>query len=126
MSKKKIGYVDGFVIPIPRKNIGKYKKMAQIAGKVWLDHGAIDYFECQGDDVPNGKVTSFGKSVKLKKGEVVYFSWATYKSKAHRNQVLKKVMADPRLASYMTEDAMPFDGMRMIWGGFKPVVMLQG
>ncbi len=121
--KKKFGYVDGFILPIPRKNLAAYKKMAKLAGKVWLDHGAIDYVECMGDDVPAGKVTSFAKSVKLKKGEVVFFSWATYKSRAHRNQVMKKVMADPRLAG-MGIDTMPFDGMRMFWGGFKPVVKL--
>ncbi len=122
--KKSYGYVDGFVLPIPRKNLAKYKKMAKIAGKVWLDHGAIDYVECIADDVQAGKITSFPQSVKLKKGEVVFFSWATYKSKAHRNQVMKKVMEDPRLAMYADENAMPFDGMRMFWGGFKPVVKL--
>lgn len=124
MSKRQVGYVDGFVLPVPRKNLGKYKKMAKLAGKVWLEHGALDYFECQGDDVPSGRVTSFAKSVKLKKGEVVFFSWATYKSKAHRDRVMKKVMADPRLADMMNLDALPFDGMRMFWGGFKPVVKL--
>jgi uncharacterized protein YbaA (DUF1428 family) len=121
---KSYGYVDGFVLPVPRKNIGAYKKMAKLAGKVWRDHGAIDYVECMGDDVPSGSVTSFGKSVKLKKGEVVFFSFATYKSRGHRNQVMKKVMSDPRLAHMMNPDAMPFDGMRMFWGGFKPVVKL--
>lgn len=121
--KKSYGYVDGFVLPIPRKNLKAYKKMAQLAGKVWLEHGAIDYVECIADDVQAGKVTSFPQSVKLKKGEVVFFSWATYKSKAHRNQVMKKVMSDPRLAG-MSEGNMPFDGMRMYWGGFKPVVKL--
>jgi uncharacterized protein YbaA (DUF1428 family) len=118
---KTFGYVDGFVLPIPRKNLAAYKKMAKLSARVWREHGAIDYFECQGDDVPTGKVTSFQKSVKLKKGEVVYFSWATYKSRAHRDSVMKKVMADPRLAGMM-DGKMPFDGMRMIWGGFKPVV----
>jgi uncharacterized protein YbaA (DUF1428 family) len=121
--KKKYGYVDGFVLPVPKKNIATYKKWAKLAGKVWLDHGAIDYVECQGHDVPSGKVTSFGKSVKLKKGEVVFFSWATYKSKADRDRVMKKVMSDPRLSD-MNPDNMPFDGMRMFWGGFKPVVRL--
>jgi uncharacterized protein YbaA (DUF1428 family) len=122
MKKNKIGYVDGFVLPIPRKNLAAYKKMAKIAGKVWMDHGAIDYVECIADDVPEGKVTSFSKSVKLKKGEVVFFSYATYKSKADRNRVMKKVMMDSRLSVYMDESKMPFDGMRMFWGGFKPVV----
>lgn len=121
--KKKYGYVDGFILPIPRKNLAAYKKMAKLAGKIWLDHGAIDYVECIADDVKPGKITSFPQSVKLKKGEVVFFSWATYKSKAHRNQVMKKVMSDPRLSAW-SEDNMPFDGMRMFWGGFKPVVNL--
>ncbi len=119
--KKSYGYVDGFVLPVPRKNLAAYKKMAKVAARVWLDHGAIDYVECIADDVKAGKVTSFPQSVKLKKGEVVFFSWATYKSKAHRNQVMKKVMSDERLAG-MGEDQMPFDGMRMFWGGFKPVI----
>lgn len=117
---KKFGYVDGFILPVPKKNLAAYKKMAKLAAKVWLEHGAIDYYECIEDDVPTGKITSFQKSVKLKKGEVVFFSWATYKSKAHRNQVMKKVMSDPRMNIDMNK--MPFDGMRMFWGGFKPVV----
>ena len=120
--KKSYGYVDGFVLPIPRKNIDVYKKWAKTSGKVWLDHGAIDYVECMADDVKSGKVTSFPQSVKLKKGEVVFFSWITYKSRADRDRVMKKVMKDPRLASFMNPDDMPFDGMRMFWGGFKPVV----
>jgi uncharacterized protein YbaA (DUF1428 family) len=121
---KNYRYVDGFVLPVPKKNIQKYKKMAKLSGKVWRDHGAIDYVECVADDVKPGKVTSFPQSVKLKKGEVVIFSWATYKSKAHRNQVMKKVMADPRLAQTMDPKKLPFDGMRMFWGGFTPVVKL--
>lgn len=120
--KKKFGYVDGFVLPVPRKNVAKYKKLAKLASQVWLDHGAIDYVECMADDVKPGKVTSFPQSVKLKKGEVVWFSWATYKSKAHRNSVMKKVMADKRLAG-MSPDTMPFDGIRMFWGGFKPMIV---
>lgn len=121
MAKTKMGYVDGFILPIPRKNLAAYKKMAKTAGKVWLDHGAIDYVECIADDVKKGKITSFPQSVKLKKGEVVFFSWVTYKSRAHRDSVMKKVMEDPRLAVY---ENMPFDGMRMFWGGFKPVVKM--
>jgi uncharacterized protein YbaA (DUF1428 family) len=116
---KKYNYVDGFVLPVPRKNLAKYKKAATLAAKVWMDHGAIDYVECVADDVKSGKVTSFPQAVKLKKGEVVFFSWITYKSRAHRDRVLKKVFADPRLHG---PDMMPFDGMRMFWGGFKPVV----
>ncbi len=124
MAKKSFGYVDGFILPIPRKKIAAYKKMAVLAGKVWRDHGAIDYVECIADDVKKGKITSFPQSVKLKKGEVVFFSWATYKSRTHRDSVMKKVMTDPRLAKFMDEEAMPFDGTRMFWGGFKPMVRL--
>lgn len=120
--KKSYGYVDGFILPIPRKNLAAYKKLAKLSGKVWRDHGAIDYVECIADDVKKGKVTSFPQSVKLKKGEVVFFSWVTYKSRADRNRVMKKVMNDPRLVPMM--DKMVFDGMRMFWGGFKPVIKL--
>ncbi|MBI3544703.1 MAG: DUF1428 domain-containing protein [Deltaproteobacteria bacterium] len=114
-------YVDGFVVPVPRKKINEYKKMAKVCGKVWRDHGALDYVECLADDVKKGKVTSFPQSVKLKAGEVVFFSWITYKSRSDRDRVMKKVMSDPRLAKMMNGE-MPFDGMRMFWGGFKPVV----
>ncbi|MEZ0391695.1 MAG: DUF1428 domain-containing protein [Pseudobdellovibrionaceae bacterium] len=114
-------YVDGFVLPIPRKNIQKYVKIAKIAGKVWREHGALEYYECVADDVKKGKKTSFPQSVKLKTGEVVFFSWIVYKSRAHRDRVLKKVMSDPRITS-MGPKAMPFDASRMIYGGFKPLV----
>jgi len=119
--KKAGNYVDGFILPVPRKNLAAYKKWAKIASQVWIEHGAIDYLESVGDDVPAGKITSFSKSVKLKKGEVVVFAWAIYKSKSDRNRILKKVMSDPRLAG-MSEGNMPFDGMRMFWGGFKTLV----
>lgn len=122
-SKKTYRYVDGFVLPVPKKNIKAYKKLAELAGEVWLDHGAIDYVECMADDVKPGKHTSFPQSVKLKKGEVVFFSWATYKSKAHRNAVMKKVMKDPRLAGFDMKNS-PFDGKRMFWGGFTPLVKM--
>lgn len=117
---RKFGYVDGFVLPVPKKNLAKYKKLAQLASKVWTEHGAIDYVEAVGDGLDKGKVTSFPRSVKLKKGEVVIFAWATYKSKAHRDQVMKKVFADKRMDMDMKD--MPFDGMRMFWGGFKPMI----
>lgn len=120
--KKKFNYVDGFVLPVPRKNLATYKKWAKISAKVWREHGAIDYVEAIGDNLKPGKVTSFPRSVKLKKGEVVVFSWATYKSKAHRDRVMKKVMSDSRLEFMMKAEAMPFDGMRMFWGGFKPMI----
>ncbi|MDR3559138.1 MAG: DUF1428 domain-containing protein [Candidatus Pacebacteria bacterium] len=117
--KKSFGYVDSFVIPVPRKNLTTYKKWARLSAKVWTEHGALAYTECQANDVKPGKVTSFPQSVKLKKGEVVFFGWATYKSKSQRDRIMKKVMNDPRFAPMMKE--MPFDGMRMFWGGFKPV-----
>lgn len=123
MKKKTFGYVDGFVLPVPRKNLAEYKRLAKLSAKVWTEHGAIDYVECTAEDVKPGKVTSFPKSVKLKKGEIVVFAWATYKSKAHRNAVMKKVFKDPRMAEMAVGD-MPFDGMRMFWGGFKPVVKI--
>ncbi len=115
-------YVDGFVIPVPKKNAAAYQKMARKAGKVWMEHGALDYRECVGDDVKPGKFTSFPQGVKLKKDEVVWFSWIVYKSRKHRDQVNAKVMKDPRLAAMMNPKAMPFDGRRMIMGGFKVVV----
>ena len=115
-------YVDGFVIPVPKKKMKAYLAMAKKASKVWMDHGAIDYHECAADDVKKGKWTSFPRSVKLKGGETVIFSWITYKSRKHRDQVLAKVMKDKRLAEMMDAKAMPFDGKRMIYGGFKTVI----
>lgn len=113
-------YVDGFVLPVPEANIPEYKKLASKAGKIWMEHGALSYVECVADDVPEGKTTSFPRSVKLKEGEVVVFSWITYKSRAHRDAVLKKVMSDPRLQNDMKN--MPFDTKRMIYGGFKSIL----
>ena len=115
-------YVDGFVLPIPRKNAAAYERMARKAGKVWRDHGALEYRECIADDVKKGKWTSFPRSVKLKKNEVAWFSWIVYKSRRHRDQVNARVMKDPRLASMMDPKKMPFDGKRMIYGGFKTFV----
>jgi len=113
-------YVDGFVLPVPKKNAARYRRMARKAGKIWREHGALAYFECAGEDVKPGKHTSFPQSVKLKPGEVVWFSWIVYRSRRHRDQVLAKVMADPRLK--MDPAAMPFDGRRMIYGGFEVAV----
>ena len=115
-------YVDGFVMPVPRKNIDAYRRMARNAGKIWREHGALEYRECIADDVKPGKHTSFPQSVKLKPNEVVWFSWIVYKSRRHRDQVNAKVMKDPRMAGMMNPDAMPFDGKRMIYGGFKVAV----
>ena len=117
-------YVDGFVLPVPIKNIAAYRRMAQTAGKIWREHGALEYLECIADDVKLGKVTSFPQSVKLKRGETVFFSWIVYKSRARRDRVLAKVMKDPRLAKIMDPKTMPFDAKRMFWGGFKTLVEL--
>ena len=115
-------YVDGFVVPVPRKNMKAYRAMAVKAAKVWREHGALEVTECVADDVKKGKWTSFPRSVKLKPREVVVFSWITYKSRKDRDRILKKVMKDPRLAKMMDPAAMPFDGKRMIYGGFKTMV----
>lgn len=115
-------YVDGFVIPVPKKNLSAYKRMARLASKVWREHGALEYFECVADDVKPGKLTSFPQAVKLKPGEVVVFSWIVYKSRAARDKVNAKVMKDPRLASSMDPKKMPFDVKRMCFGGFKTIV----
>ena len=117
-------YVDGFVLPVPKKNIAAYKKMANFCGKICMEYGALSYNECIEDDVKKGKWTSFPQSVKLKKGEVVVFSWVIYKSKKQRDAVNKKFMKDPRMAQYMDPNKMPFDGKRMFWGGFKSMVNL--
>jgi uncharacterized protein YbaA (DUF1428 family) len=119
-----MGYVDGFVIPVPKKKLGDYKKMARLAGRVWRDHGAVDFVECVADDAPVGKRTSFPRSVKLKADETVIFSWIVYRSRAHRDRVNAAVMKDKRMAKMMQPGGAPFDGKRMIYGGFK--VMLGG
>jgi uncharacterized protein YbaA (DUF1428 family) len=113
-------YVDGFVLAVPKNKVDEYRKIARKAGKIWREYGALDYKECVADDVPKGKVTSFPQSVDLKRGETVVFAYTTYKSRAHRDRVNKKVMADPRMADDGTE--MPFDMQRMIYGGFEVIV----
>jgi uncharacterized protein YbaA (DUF1428 family) len=117
-------YVDGFVVPVPKKKLKAYFAMARTAGKVWKEYGALDFQECVADDVKPGKWTSFPQSVKLKPDETVVFSWITYKSRAHRDRVMAKVMTDPRIARQMESQPMPFDGKRMIYGGFKVQVSL--
>lgn len=118
-------YVDGFVLPIPKKNLKAYVKLAKLCAKVWREHGAIDYVECVADDVQVGKTTSFPQSVKLKKNEVAIFSYITYKSRKHRDQVNRKVMVDPRMANMMSEASKVFDTKRMIYGGFKTIIHLR-
>jgi uncharacterized protein YbaA (DUF1428 family) len=115
-------YVDGFVVPVPKKNLPAYLSLAKKAGKVWRDHGALEFREFVAEDVKVGKRTSFPRSVKLKPGETVIFSWIVYKSRSHRDRVNAKAMKDPRLAKMMDPKAMPFDGKRMIFGGFKSLV----
>lgn len=112
-----MSYVDGFVLAVPEAKLADYKKLAKLAGKVWMEHGALSYVECVGDDVPVGKLTSFTRAVKLKEGEIVVFSWIVYKSRAQRDDIMKKVMADERLQPGMKNP--PFDTKRMIFGGFK-------
>ena len=119
-----MSYVDGFVLPVPTKNLAAYRRMARKAGRVWREYGALNYVECVADDVLPGKQTSFPQSVKLKRGETVVFSWIFYKSRAHRDRVNAKVMKDPRIAGMMDTKRMPFDGMRMFWGGFKVMLDL--
>jgi uncharacterized protein YbaA (DUF1428 family) len=114
-------YVDGFVLPVPKKNIGAYRRLAEKMKKIYKEFGVLDV-EAVADDVKPGKWTSFPQSVKLKKNEVVVFAYVTYKSRAQRDQVNKKVMKDPRVAAMCNPGNMPFDGKRMFWGGFKTIV----
>ena len=117
-------YVDGFVVPVPKKSLAAYRRMAQKAGKVWREHGALEYVECIADDVKPGKLTSFPQSVKLKAGETVAFSYIVYKSRGDRDRINAKVMKDKRLAMMMNPKTLPFDGKRMFFGGFKTLVSL--
>ena len=113
-------YVDGFLVAVSKERIEDYKKLATLAGQVWKEHGALSYVECIADDVPYGELTSFPRAVQQAEGETTVFSWITYPSRAERDAINEKVMADPRLKGHM-EDA-PFDGKRMIYGGFQPIV----
>ena len=117
-----MAYVDGFIVAVPKKNIEAYRRMSTKAGKIWREYGALDYREWVADDVKVGKLTSFPRSVKLKPGETVIFSWITYKSRKQRDRINTKVMSDTRLADMMNGKSMPFDGKRMIYGGFESLV----
>ena len=117
-------YVDGMVTPVPKRHIAAYKRISRTFGKVWRDHGALEYRECIADDVKRGKRTSFPRSVKLKPGEVVCLAWTLYKSRRHRDQVNAKAMKDPRVTSFMNSKKLPFDTKRMYFGGFKAMVEL--
>src|SRR4030095_9382806 len=116
-------YVDGFVLPVPKKNLQIYRRIALKAGKIWREHGALEYRECVGDDLKVKMPVPSPRRVRLKPGETVVFSWIVFKSRAHRDSVNAKVMKDPRLAKMMDPKALPFAGKRMIWGGFQ--VMLE-
>ena len=115
-------YVDGYVLPVPRKSLQAYRRMARKAGKIWREHGALEYRECVGDHLNPKFGTPFPKMLKVKPGETVVFSWVVFKSRAHRDRVNAKVMQDPRLAASMDPEAMPFDCKRMVYGGFKVLV----
>ncbi|GAB2903230.1 DUF1428 domain-containing protein [Paralcaligenes sp. KSB-10] len=117
-------YVDGFVLPLPKKNVEAYRKMANTCGAIWREHGALQYRECIAEDVKPGKLTSFPQSVNLEDGETVIFAWIVYKSRAHRDEVNDKVMKDPRMAPMMNAASMPFDGKRLIYGGFDVLIDL--
>jgi uncharacterized protein YbaA (DUF1428 family) len=117
-----MSYVDGFVLAVPKQNMDAYKAMAQTAGAVWKEHGALAYVECWGDDVPYGELTSFPRAVQAKDDEVVVFAWIVYESREKRDAINAKVMQDPRLKCEPSD--MPFDGKRMIYGGFKSFLEL--
>lgn len=119
-----MAYVDGFLIPVPRRNLDAYRRIARKAAKIWREHGALEVRECVAEDVSPGEVTSFPQSVQLKRGETVVFSWIVYKSRAQRDKVNAKVMADPRFEKMMNPKDEPFDAKRMIYGGFDVIVDL--
>ena len=117
-----MSYVDGFVLAVPKARLDDYKEMARKAGAVWMEHGALAYVECTADDAPYGELTSFPRAVQAKEEEIVIFAWVTYRSRRDRDEILKKVMADPRMKDSM--ENMPFDGKRMIYGGFEAFMEL--
>jgi uncharacterized protein YbaA (DUF1428 family) len=119
-----MAYVDGFIVPVPRQSIDAYRELATQAGKLWREHGALQVRECIAEDVKSGELTSFPQSVQLKDDEVVAFSWIVYESRAKRDEVNEKVMNDPRMKEMMNSGAAPFDGKRMIFGGFDVIVDL--
>lgn len=124
LKENAMAYVDGFVLPLPTKNLEIYREMAIKCGAIWREHGALQFRECIADDVKPGNLTSFPQSVNLEAEETVIFSWIVYESRAHRDEVNDKVMKDPRMADMMKPEASPFDGKRMIYGGFEVLVDL--
>jgi uncharacterized protein YbaA (DUF1428 family) len=119
-----LAYVDGFVVPLPKSKVEDYRAMASKCGAIWREHGALKFRECIADDVKPGKLTSFPQSVNLEPDETVIFSWIEFESRAHRDEVNDKVMKDPRMAEMMDPASMPFDGKRMIYGGFEDLLDL--
>lgn len=117
-------YIDNIVVPVPKSKIAEYTAMSQKSGAIWKEHGALQYWEAIGDDVKPGKDTSFPQALQLKDDETVAVAWIVYASRAERDRVMEKVMADPRLADMMDPANMPFDGKRMFWGGFSAIVEL--
>ena len=115
-------YVDGYLLPLPKKNLELYRRIAQKAGKIWREHGALEYRECVGEDIKPKMGVPFPRTVKLKPRETVVFSWIVFKSRAHRDRVNAKVMQDPRMARLMEDGPMPFDIKRMVYGGFEVLV----
>jgi uncharacterized protein YbaA (DUF1428 family) len=113
-------YVDGYVLPVPKRNVEAYRQLAQEAGNVWREHGALEYVECVAEDVKPGQLTSFPQAVKLEDGETVVFAWVVFRSREDRDRINAAVMKDPRLKGSPAD--MPFDGKRMFWGGFEPIV----
>ena len=119
-------YIDGFLLPVPKKNLAAYRRMSAKASKVWKEHGALEYRECVADDVKAGKLPSCPAGVKLRKGEEVWFSWIVYRSRRDRDRVNGRAMKDARLAKMMDMKAMPFDSKRMVYGGFRMLVDFSG
>ena len=117
-----MSYIDGFVVPVKKKKLQDYRRLAEKSAKIWKEYGALEYVEAVADDVKPGKWTSFPQSVKLKAGETVVLAYVVYKSRAHRDSIIAKVMKDKRFAEMCNPKSMPFDGKRMFWGGFKPIV----
>jgi uncharacterized protein YbaA (DUF1428 family) len=115
-------YVDGFVLPVPKKNMAAYARMAMKASKIWKEHGALEYRECAGDDLNIKFCLPFPRGIKAKPGETVVFAYIVYHSRAHRDKVNAKVMKDPRIAKMCDPKEMPFDCKRMLYGGFKTIV----
>lgn len=117
-------YVDGFVLPVRKRNLAAYRRISKLASRVWKEHGALDYKECAGDDLDTKMGLPFPRGIKTKPGETVVFAWIAYKSRAHRDRVNAKVMQDPRLAAMCNGKTMPFDAKRMMYGGFEVIVSM--